>query len=531
MRSDLENRPNWRASSALVFLALGSAAGSGLCSEPLPTLYQRHCAQCHRYDRMDLAGPALRHLSPTEQTTPDAHTTAQHQRLHSLSPDSWRSLLDLSRAPLVPAPQWGSEQIRSSRSLLREPGSSIESPRYTADPLNLNLVVEAGGDHVTILDSDRLEPVGRIRLRSALTGRPQFTPDGHYAFLTTFDGWVSKLDIRNLKWVAEVRVGLHTRNATISDNGKYVAAANYQPQTLAILDADLNLLKVLPVTDKEGKRASRVLSIHTAAPRQSFVAVLKDVQEIWEVSYNPLAPEIPMGVIHDFQYREGAFAPGFLNPSRTVLGQDMNDFAFSAEHNELIATVPGTARQHIINLDVRRKIEEWASAGETRMDSSYYWKQRQQYVMAAPSETDSYLNFIDMQQGTSLARLRLPGPVQLIRSHEGSRHLWVVSATQQPKTSTLTIIEKNTLKAVAEFRPAPGKTLSHMGFSRDGRYMLASVSGAGGSVVVYNTQSLKEVKRIPMDRPIGIYNIGNSISSTQGDRPFATLPWCNHCTP
>jgi hypothetical protein len=95
----------------------------------------------------------------------------------------------------------------------------------------------------------------------------------------------------------------------------------------------------------------------------------------------------------------------------------------------------------------------------------------------------------------------------------------------------LTIIEKNTLKAVAEFRPAPGKTLSHMGFSRDGRNMLASVSGAGGSVVVYNTQSLKEVNRIQMDRPIGIYNIGNSISSTQGDRPFATLPWCNHCTP
>ncbi len=536
----MENRLKGWISFALAFLVLGSVTDNGLCTEPSPALFQQHCAQCHRHDRMDLAKPALRRHSSADPTTTDlqtvvrshpAHTAALDKHIENLSPIDLRSLVDFSSAPLAPAPHWNPQDIRSSRSALIEPSSLNESPQFTANPLNLSLVVESGGDHVTILSSDKLETVARIRFRSALTGSPQFTPDGRYAFLTTFDGWVSKLDIWNLKVVTEVRVGLHTRNAAISGNGKYVAVANYQPQTLAMLDADLNLLKVLPVTDKEGKRASRVLSVHTAAPRQSFVAVLKDVQEVWEVSYNPLAPEIPLGVIHDFQYREGAFAPGFLNPIRTVLNHNLDDFAFSSDRNELIATAVARGQQHIINLDVRRKIEEWTSAGRTRLGSSYYWKQRQQNVMAAPSETDSYLNLIDMQQGTSLARLPLPGPAQTIRSHEGSRHLWVVSSTQQPNTSALTIIEKDSLKAVAELRPAPGKKLSHIGFSRDGSYLLASVAGTDGSVIAYDTRNLQEVKRIPMNRPIGIYNVRNSIASTQEDLPFATMPWCDHCTP
>ena len=70
-----------------------------------------------------------------------------------------------------------------------------------------------------------------------------------------------------------------------------------------ILDAELRLVKVLPVADREGKRTSRASAVYDAAPRRSFVVALKDLPELWEVSYDPKAPEIPVGLVHDFRYR------------------------------------------------------------------------------------------------------------------------------------------------------------------------------------------------------------------------------------
>ena len=41
------------------------------------------------------------------------------------------------------------------------------------------------------------------------------------------------------------------------------------------------------MSDKDGKESSRVSAVYDAAPRQSFVAALKDVPEVWEISYDP----------------------------------------------------------------------------------------------------------------------------------------------------------------------------------------------------------------------------------------------------
>ena len=153
-----------------------------------------------------------------------------------------------------------------------------------------------------------------------------------------------------------MRAGINTRNAAVSSDGKYVAVANYLPHSLVILDADLNLVKLMAVKDKDGKRSSRVSAVYDAGPRRSFVAALKDVQELWEVSYDPKAPEIPAGVIHDFQYREGAFVPGFLNARRTVLDDYLDDFFFTPDYNEVMGASREGKQGQVVHLDVRRKI-------------------------------------------------------------------------------------------------------------------------------------------------------------------------------
>ncbi len=81
---------------------------------------------------------------------------------------------------------------------------------------------------------------------------------------------------------------------------------------------------------------------------------------------------------------------------------------------------------------------------------------------------------------------------------------------------TLTVIDKRTLEPVAKVRPEPGKTLAHIEFTRDGRYALASLWEMDGAIIVFDTATFAEVKRIPMKKPVGKYNVHNKITRSEG---------------
>ena len=81
---------------------------------------------------------------------------------------------------------------------------------------------------------------------------------------------------------------------------------------------------------------------------------------------------------------------------------------------------------------------------------------------------------------------------------------------------TLQVIDKETLEIAGQVRPEPGKSLAHMEFTRDGRYVLASLWEKDGAIIVFDAQTLKEVKRIPMNIPVGKYNVYNKITRSEG---------------
>lgn len=91
--------------------------------------------------------------------------------------------------------------------------------------------------------------------------------------------------------------------------------------------------------------------------------------ELWEISYNPKAPEIALGLVHDFQYHEGSFVPGYLNPQRSTLPSPVTDFLLSESGNEVLTAHaesdllhPGaSARMQVTHLDVRRKVAEFVA--------------------------------------------------------------------------------------------------------------------------------------------------------------------------
>jgi DNA-binding beta-propeller fold protein YncE len=508
---------------ALLLLALVSIAARADGSETAQ-LFAQHCASCHGADRLGGMGPALLPENLSRLKKQDAVATILDSRPGVQMP-AFRAVLakeDIERlvnwiyTPPSAEPVWGEAQIRASRIVLHAPGTLPAKPKFDADPLNLFVVVEGGDHHVTILDGDRLEPIARFASRFALHGGPKFTPDGRYVFFASRDGWISKYDLWNLALVAEVRAGINTRNAAVSSDGKYVMAANYLPHSLVLLDADLQLVKVIPTLDRDGKKTSRVSAVYDAAPRKSFIAALKDVPEVWEISYDPQAADIPTGLVHDYQYKEGAFIPGFLNPRRTVLDEVLDDFFFTPDYRELIGTARDGRLGQVVQLDVRRRIAQLDLPGLPHLGSGITWVWQGRQVLATPNLREGLVSVIDVRDWKIVKQIPTLGPGFFLRSHESSRYAWVDSMLSREHRDTLQVIDKQTLEVVARLRPVPGKTLAHVEFDRHGRYVLASLWETDGALIVFDASTLKEVKRIPMNKPVGKYNVFNKITRSDG---------------
>ena len=105
-----------------------------------------------------------------------------------------------------------------------------------------------------------------------------------------------------------------------------------------------------------------------------------------------------------------------------------------------------------------------------------------------------------------------------MRSHENTPYAWTDSMMSPTAKDTMTIIDKATLKPVATVME-PGKTLAHIEFTKDGKYALASVWEMDGALIVYDAATFKEIKRLPMSKPVGKYNVWNKISRSARERP------------
>jgi DNA-binding beta-propeller fold protein YncE len=334
-------------------------------------------------------------------------------------------------------------------------------------------------------------------------------------FFASRDGWISKYDLWNLRIVAEVRAGINTRNAAVSGDGKYVAVGNYLPHTLAILDArDLSVVKVIEVKDKDGK-SSRVSAVYDAAPRRSFVAALKDIPEIWEVSYDPQAEPVYEGMVHDYQLKEGIASPGQFTPRRTKLDEILDDFFFDQSYAYVIGAAREGGRGQVVNLNVRRKITDVPLPGLPHLGSGITWELDGRTVMATPNLKQAVVSVIDMKTWKPVKEIATLGPGFFMRSHENSPYAWVDAFNSAHKDS-LQVIDKRTLEVARTVTPSPGKTAAHVEFTRDGRYALVSVWEMDGALVVYDAATLEEVKRVPMRRPVGKYNVFNKITRSSG---------------
>ena len=487
-------------------------------------LFADNCAGCHGADRLGGQGPALlpenlgRLMGPRAAAViADGRTATQMPGFGAkLDKDEIAALATYISTPLPRVPSWGSAEIAASR-VIHASAPVLDRPRFEADPLNLFVVVESGDHHATILDGDRFEPLARFATRFALHGGPKFAPDGRYVFFMSRDGWVSKYDLWTLTMLSEVRAGINSRNIAISRDGKHIAVANYLPHSLVMLSTDdLSVEKIFEAKDKKGN-SSRVSAVYQAPPRDSFIAALKDVPEIWEIATDPNAPPVYSGLVHSHEKGMVEALPasqGLFALRRIETPEPLDDFFFDPPYRNLV----GSARDgkaFVFNLTVGRDIKQLAMPGLPHLGSGISWIWNGRPVMATPHLKEGKISVLDMQDWSLIKVIDTPGPGFFMRSHENSPYAWT-DAMMGDKKDTLSIIDKRTLEIVRTVTPAPNKTAAHVEFDKDGRYALVSIWENEGALVVYDAATFTEVKRIPMSRPSGKYNVWNKINFSDG---------------
>jgi DNA-binding beta-propeller fold protein YncE len=511
-----------RILTSLLLLCTSSAT---VIAEPTETegLYKQHCAECHGVDRLGLMGPALLPQNLKRLRQKSAFSVIQDGRAatqmpafkEKLKPDQIQGLVDLVYTPLKEIPVWGMKEIKASQLVYHPPGTLQDKPVFDAQIENLFMVVELGDHHATLLNGDTFEPIHRLPTRFALHGGPKWAEGGRYIYFASRDGWISKFDAFNLKYVAEVRAGINTRNLAVSHDGRYVIAANYLPHTLTVLDArDLSPLKVIVAKDENGN-SSRVSAVYTADPRDSFVAAMKDIPEVWEISYMDEPPAGFSGWVHDYNkvsgdaHKEEPFAV-----RRIQIKDYLDDFFMTQEYDRIIGTTRNGQGQ-VVDLDLRRSVANVTLPGMPHLSSGITWNYQGKTVLATPNIKEGQVTIIDTKTWEIIKQIKTDGPGFFMRSHEKSPYAWV-DVFFGPNKDRMHVIDKQTLEIVKTLTPAPGKTSAHVEFTQDGKYALVSIWDDDGALVVYDANTFEEVKRLPMKKPSGKYNVHNKLTRSAG---------------
>ena len=136
-------------------------------------------------------------------------------------------------------------------------------------------------------------------------------------------------------------------------------------------------------------------------------------------------------------------------------------------------------------------------------------------VLAVPHLKESFVTIIDMSDWSVVRRIPTEGPGFFLRSHENSPYAWVDTFLGQKK-DLMHIIDKDKLEIVRTLKPEPGKTAAHVEFDKSGAYAAVSIWDMKGALVIYNAKTFEEVKRIPMVKPAGKYNVANKIGFSEG---------------
>jgi protein NirF len=363
--------------------------------------------------------------------------------------------------------------------LLALAACATPAPRGTGD---LGLVIERAAGRVMLIETTgrtalaRVEGLGDLSHAAAV-----FSRDARYAYVFGRDGGLTKVDLLRARIEKRVIQAGNSIGGAISQDGRVVAVANYQPGGIRLFDArTLEPLAEVPT-------GSKVVGI-ADAPGNRFVFSLFEAGAIWIVdATEPRAPRVTKIAKVGRQPYDGFVTPDGRHYLAGLFGED------------------GLALVDLWEAEPRaRRILDGYGRGEAplpvyKMPHLRGWAVAGRYIFL-PAIGRHEVLVLDRVTWTEAARVPVHGQPVFAVAQPGGRRVWVNFAF--PKNDVVQVIDVAEMKVVTALHP--GRAALHMEFTPRGEQAWIS-SRDDGRVTVYDGASFAELARLPAASPSGIF--------------------------
>ena len=363
--------------------------------------------------------------------------------------------------------------------------NALAELRATGD---LGVVIEREDGAALIINTTehkqlaRIDPLGDLSHASVV-----FSRDQRYAYIFGRDGGLSKIDLLQDKLDKRIVQAGNSIGGAISQDGKLVAVSNYTPGGVKVFSADtLELVADIPADYGDGKR-SKVVGL-VDAPGQRFVFSLFDAGEIWTLDVkNPQKP-----VVEKFKN----------------IGKEPYDALITADGRYYIAGLFGESGLALLDLwntgsGVKRILPDYVKPEEQlpvyKMPHLEGWAVAGDTVFV-PAIGKHEVLVIDKRSWKLIKAIPVAGQPVFVMVRPDGRQVWVNFA--MPDNNQLQVIDVKDLSLSKTL--TPGNAVLHMEFTPRGEQVWVAVRD-DNQVVVYDTDTFKEVARLPAQKPNGIF--------------------------
>lgn len=353
---------------------------------------------------------------------------------------------------------------------------------------DLGIVIERATGSVAVVDTTSRTLLGRVDGLGDLShASAVFSRDGRYAYVFGRDGGLTKVDLLGLRIDRRIVQAGNSIGGAISQDGRFVAAQNYEPGGIKIFDAaTLELVADVPASfGSEGKR-SKVVGL-ADLPGNRFAYALFDAGEVRITDLaDPRAPKTERFAAGRQPY-DGLVTPDGHYYLAGLFGED------------------GVALLDTWRLDQgSRRIMDRYGRGEEKLPVFKMPHLRGWSVAGnrayLPAVGRHEILVVDTATWKEVGRIPVKGqPVFAIARPDG-RQVWVNFAL--PDNNWVQVIDTASGEIVKSFEA--GKAVLHMEFTPRGEAVWLSARD-DDRVSIYDTATLQQLATLPAKNPSGIF--------------------------
>ncbi len=378
------------------------------------------------------------------------------------------------------------------------PAGAAASPRASTarGTGDLGVIIERETGHLTLIETSGRSVLGRVAGLGDLShASVVYSRDTRYAYVFGRDGGLSKVDLLEARVVARVVQGGNSIGGAISQDGRLIAVANYEPGGVKIFDAaTLEFLSEIPTSWGDGTRRAKVVGI-ADAPGNRFVFSLFEAGEIWVAdAADARHPQVRKYTAVGKEPYDGLITPGGRFYIAGLFGED------------------GLALLDLWNPDAGvRRILPGYGRGEEKLPV-YKMPHLRGWAVAGglallPAVGRNEVLFVNTETWAEAGRVAVHGQPVFVIVQPGGRYAWVNFAF--PNNDTVQVIDIPSRRVIHELKP--GRAVLHMEFTPRGEQVWVS-SRDDNRVTVYDTAGFSALAQFTVDHPSGIFLTSRAFS-------------------